>query len=339
MSIRPHPTKGSGWWQIDIGRSKDRQRPAFKGSYEEAAIFEASLRQKSPDDVQSSAPKIKELFVPFLKWYKTEAAPRTIQDIRWSIDLYFASWFGNLQPSRLSLSLFNQFKETLLEQGLRPTTINKHLNYFSTMLKWATEQGHCQQLPFTLPRFPRKKTVSKPKKPLTQRQIDAIYKHLTPDYRLPYLLMADHGLRVAEAFNLKAEDINEANSTFTFLGKGNKYRTVPFMSDRFEEELNKILDKRLEGHLIISKQTKKPQVTMWKPLQKAVKAAGITRDVNHHLLRHSFATLAAQGGMNPHALQRILGHASIETTNKIYTNVSHDFVGDEARKLRKSKNR
>jgi len=339
MSVRPHPTKGKNWWQIDIGRGKDRQRPAFKGSFEEAARFEADIRQQRPEEVHTSAPKIKELFVPFLAWYKKEAATRTINDIRFSIDLYLTPWFGNIQPIRLTLALFNNFKDSLLQQGLSPATINKHLNYFSTLLKWATAHGHCQPLPFKIPRFPKKKTVARPKTPLTQRQIDAIYKQLTPEYRLPYLLMADCGLRVAEAFSITAEDIDEANSTFTFLGKGNKYRTVPFLSDRFEKELTKALDTHITGHLSISKQTKRPLVTMWKPLQQAAKAAGITRKINHHLLRHSFATLAAQNGMNPHALQRILGHSSIETTNKIYTNVSHDFVGDEARKLRKNKNR
>ncbi len=339
MSIRPHPTKGPGWWQIDIGRGKDRQRPSFKGSFEEAATLEASIRQQRPEEVHSVTPKIKELFVPFLAWYKKESSPNTIRDIRFSIDLYFAPWFGNLQPAQLSLATFNQFKDSLLEKGLSPTTINKHLNYFSTILKWATAHGHCQQIPFNLPRFPKKKTVAKPKQPLTQRQVDAIYDQLSPAYRLPFLFMADHGLRLEETFRLKVEDINEANETFTVLGKGNKYRTIPFMSDRFEDELNKILNKRIEGPLFISKKTGKPQVTMWKPLKRAVEKAGITRSVNHHLLRHTFATLAAQGGMNPHALQRILGHESIETTNKIYTNVSHDFVGDEARRLRENRKR
>ncbi len=339
MSIRPHPTKGPGWWYIDIGRGKSRKRLPFHGTYEEAFIFSSSIVQTRPDEVQTMAPRIKDLVVPFLTWYKKEASPRTIRDIRFSIDLYFIPWFGNLQPAQISLALCNKFKDTLLEKGLSPTTINKHFNYFSSLIKWAVVHGHCQPLGFTLPRFPRKKTVSRPKQPLTQRQVDAIYKHLDHQYRIPFLLMADHGLRVEEALNMKVEDINEANGTMTFIGKGSKYRTVPFMSDRFEEEMDKVLSIQLEGFLTINKKTGKPYSTIWKPLKRATKAAGITKSVNHHILRHTFATLAAQGGMNPHALQKILGHSSIETTNKIYTNVSHDFVGDEARKLRENKKR
>jgi len=337
MSVRPHPTKGKGWWQIDIGHGKNRQRPAFRGSFEDAAAFEAAIRQKRPEEVRSSAPKIKELFVPFLHWYTSEAAERTIKDIRFSIDLYFAPWFGNLQPSSLNLSLLNNFRDTLSKDGLSPATINKHLNYFSTLLKWAAENGHCQPLPFRLPRYPKKKTTAKPKRPLTTRQIDAIYKQIPEEYRLIFLLMADHGLRIAEATSLKAEDINEHNETFTFLGKGGKYRTVPYMSNRFAKVLSKAMDSHPDGYLTINKKTGGKYTTMWKPLKRAAKEAGIKREVNHHLLRHSFATIAAQSGMNPHALQRILGHASIETTNKIYTNVSLDFVGNEGRKLRDKK--
>ncbi|RKY10475.1 MAG: hypothetical protein DRP56_00835 [Planctomycetota bacterium] len=339
MSVRPHPTKGSGWWQIDTGRGKGRRRGAFRGSFEEAASVEAAMRQRRPEVVQGVAPKIKELFVPFLAWYRNESSPNTIRDIRFSIDLYFAPWFGNLQPAQLNLQLFNQFKASLLEKGLSPATINKHLNYFSSLIKWAVDHGHCQPFPFNLPRFPKKKTASAPVQPLTQRQVDALYNNIEPRYRLLFLLMADHGLRTDEALNLKVDDINEGNQTIRVRGKGNRYRQVPFMSDRFEDELNQVLGERLDGFLVINEKTGRPYATIWKPLKRAAMAAGITKKINHHLLRHSFATLAAQGGMNPHALQRILGHASMETTNKIYTNVGLDFVGDEGRALRDRKRR
>ena len=73
---------------------------------------------------------------------------------------------------------------------------------------------------------------------------------------------------------------------------------------------------------------------MWREIKRAAVLAGITRKVNHHILRHTFATLAAESGMNPHALQRILGHSDLSTTTKIYTNVSKDFVGKEAEIMR-----
>jgi integrase/recombinase XerD len=342
MSVRPHPTKhrkykNKIWWVVDLGRGKTRQRLLFEGSFEDAKNYERDLRDENTNAVTTASPKIKDLILPFLAWYKNEAAPRTIKDFRFTIDLYLVPHFGNLRPGQLSIQLFNDFKTTLIEQGLKPTTINKHLNYFSSLLKWAAAHEHCRELPFRIPRFSKKKTTSKPARPLTQRQLDAIYKHIQPHYKLSFLLMADMGLRQEEALQLKVEDVDEEYKSIIVKGKGSKYRRIPYMSDRFEEELNKTLDNRLEGHLVVNPNTGKPYVTIWKELQRAAKSAGLTRKINHHILRHTFATLAAQGGMNPHALQRILGHASIETTNKIYTNVSLDFVGEEARKYRKNK--
>jgi len=231
--------------------------------------------------------------------------------------------------------LFNDFKAKLLNDGLTPTTINKHLNYFSSVLRFGAANGYCQELTFKIPRFPKKKTTPEEEtKPLTRRQLNAIYAYISPEYRLMFLLMADHGLRLEEALKLKIEDIDENRKTISVLGKGNKRRTVPFMSDRFEAELDIALAKRLDGYLNVNPRSGDRYATMWKELKRAAKLAGVTRKVNHHILRHTFATLAAESGMNPHALQRILGHESIETTNKIYTNVSRDFVGDEAKAMR-----
>jgi site-specific recombinase XerD len=343
MAVRPHPTKhkrypGKTWWIIDLGHGANRTRSPFEGSFEAALSFEKSIRQQNPEEVSSVSPYIKELIIPFLRWYEHEAAAKTMRDYRFTIDLYIVPFFGNLRPIQLNISVFSEFKSALIDKGLAPATINKHINYFSTLLKWAADEGHCQPISFKIPRFAKKRTAAEPKRPLTQRQLDAIYKHIRPHYRLPFLLMSDLGLRLEEAMALKVEDIDEAHKIVNVLGKGNKYRKVPFMSDRFEDELNKILDVKMEGHLTISEKTGERHVTMWKELKRAVKEAGLSRPgINQHLLRHTFATLAAESGMNPHALQRILGHASIETTNKIYTNVGRDFVGDEGRKLRESK--
>ncbi len=336
MAIRPHPTKSrkdpGKHWHIDVYLDGKRKRYPFEGSFEDAAEFEKTIRQDKADQVANPTPAIKDLILPYLAWYRLERSPRTVRDIRFSIDLYFVPYFGNLRINQLTVAKFNEFKSDLINNGLSPTTINKHLNYFSGLLRWSYENDHCQKLPIKIPKFEKKRTVAEPKQPLTEDEIDLLYLHIEPEYRLLFLLMADHGLRQEEAMNVKIRDINVKNETIRVLGKGNKFRLVPFMSDRFVNELNQ--DNKKSGYLAVNPKTKQPYATIWKPLKRAQKAADLDREVNHHLLRHSFATSAAENGMNAHALQRILGHKSIETTNKIYVNVGLDFVGDEARKIR-----
>lgn len=339
MALREHPTKSKKnpglHWQVDIYVDGKRIRLSFKGTFTEAQQFEKALLRQRPEKVYTVTPKIKDLITPFLAWYTTEMAASTVKDIKDSINIYFLPYFGKFQPNQLSLGLFSTFKTDLLNKGLTPTTINKHLNYFSSIIKWAIRHDHCQELSFTIPRFPKKKTVADPKQPLTIEEVDLIYKFIEPQYKILYLLMADHGLRYHEAMKSRIEDVDRKNEVIGVLGKGNKYRRVPIMSDRFVRELDKV--KRKEGFLAINPKTKKKYVTIWKPLKRAAEEAGIEKHVNHHILRHTFASLSAEGGMNAHALQRILGHESIETTNKIYTHISQDFVGLEARRLRKQK--
>jgi len=338
MSVRPHPTKSTKepgkWWVIDIGRGKERERITFNGSYEEAWRYERSIRQQPDHIVEGSVPKIKDMVAVFLEWYRTENSINTVNDMRCCLDNHIIPWFGNFQPKQLTVALFNKFKADLLGLNLAPVTINKNLSYLSSLLKWATEHGYCQPLAFTIPRFSKKKTTAEPVQPLTRRQLDALYECLDPEYRLLFLLMADHGLRKEEALNLRVEDIDEARKTIRVYGKGSKYRIVPFLSLRFEGELNKILSERLEGYLVVNPETGKPYYSIRKVLARAAKKAGLSRQVYHHLLRHTFGSLAAEAGMNPYALQRIMGHSNIETTNKIYTHVGLDFVGEEARKIR-----
>lgn len=133
---------------------------------------------------------------------------------------------------------------------------------------------------------------------------------------------------------LMADDVNESHKTVTVKGKGSKYRTIPWTSNRLASELLKALDKRQTGHLVVNKSTAKPYYSIRKALLRAAKKAGIERDIDHHLLRHTFLTLAAEKGIMPHALQQIAGHSSIETTNKIYTHVRRDFVRDEVEKIK-----
>ena len=326
MAVRPHPTKhkrypGQTWWVIEIGTGKDRVWLPYEGTYSAARETDKRLiAQRSGGRVQQiHSGKIKDLVVPFLAWYKNEVAPRTYEDMETTLDKYVIPSFGNVRPADLSVELFNDFKSELILSGLAHVTINKHLNYFSSLLR--------------IPKYSKKKTTAEPQRALTKKDIDAMYRAIEPQYKLLFVLMADHGLRRDEAMHLRVKDVDMSSETITVRGKGNKIRMVPVMSERFFAEFAK----RGKGQYVATNPaTGKAYFSIRKALTRAAKAAGCGH-VGHHTLRHTFATLAAQSGISPYALQRIMGHSSVETTMKIYTHIGQDFVGTEGRKLREKR--
>lgn len=137
------------------------------------------------------------------------------------------------------------------------------------------------------------------------------------------------GLRVSELVTLRAADVNLDHGFLTCTGKGNKQRIVPLGSEASSWVRRYLASARAEllgtarsPALFVSGRggAAITRVGFWKLLKRYAVAAGVTRDVSPHVLRHSFATHLLERGADLRAIQLMLGHADVATT-QIYTHV------------------
>ncbi|RJO59223.1 hypothetical protein C4546_03285 [Candidatus Parcubacteria bacterium] len=141
------------------------------------------------------------------------------------------------------------------------------------------------------------------------------------------------GLRVSELANLKKENVNLQKEEFTARGKGGKLRVV-FLSQAARRWLGEYLENRsdqepwlfLRHDRAVKKSAENLKPLTPRSVQRLVqfyaKAAGITKRVTPHTLRHSYATDLLMNGADIRSVQSMLGHASI-TTTQIYTHVTN----------------
>ncbi len=142
------------------------------------------------------------------------------------------------------------------------------------------------------------------------------------------------GTRVSELLNLKVNDLFLTDEIIRVFGKGSKERLIPIGSSAIKwinEYLKKsrpLLMKKMksENYLFLnSRSSKLSRMGIWKIIDRYVKEAGITKDVHPHTFRHSFATHLLEGGADLRAVQEMLGHADISTT-QIYTHIDRDYI-------------
>lgn len=148
-------------------------------------------------------------------------------------------------------------------------------------------------------------------------------------------LMYASGLRVSELCDLELGELDLRVGTVSPLGKGGKRRVVPvgqIALERIERyvALVRVYNKgaEREKYLFLSPRGKRfTRQGLWKLLKAYARVCGITTPISPHKLRHSFATHLLRGGADLRAVQAMLGHADLGTT-EVYTRVAQDHVRD-----------
>jgi integrase/recombinase XerD len=144
------------------------------------------------------------------------------------------------------------------------------------------------------------------------------------------------GLRVSEVVNLKLSQLHLDVGFIRVIGKGDKERLVPIGESatkyiniyRNDIRVHMPIKKGQEDILFLNRRgSKLTRVMIFLMLKDLVKKAGITKNISPHTFRHSFATHLVEGGADLRAVQEMLGHESI-TTTEIYTHLDRDFLRD-----------
>lgn len=142
------------------------------------------------------------------------------------------------------------------------------------------------------------------------------------------------GLRVSELINLKISDLFLHEEMIRVFGKGSKERFVPIGSsaikwiDEYLKSSRPLLEKKAKSQHILflnNRGTKLSRMGIWKIVDGYAKQAGIKKEVHPHTFRHSFATHLLEGGADLRAVQEMLGHVDISTT-QIYTHIDRDYI-------------
>jgi integrase/recombinase XerD len=144
-------------------------------------------------------------------------------------------------------------------------------------------------------------------------------------------LMYAAGLRVSELVGVKVQDVNLEAGFVRVYGKGSKERVVPIgqhairaIRNFVEQARPQLLKKKASPYLFVAR-AGRPMTRQgfWKLIKRYALAAGIKQTISPHSLRHSFASHLLEGGADLRAVQIMLGHVDISTT-QIYTHVARE---------------
>ncbi|MCL5735046.1 MAG: tyrosine recombinase [Actinobacteria bacterium] len=227
------------------------------------------------------------------------------------------------------------FAEDLAERSLARSTISRKLSVVRRFLRFCEESGLADVNPAAAVRSP--KVPRRLPQVLSPEQITCLLQGFTGQEPLQmrdralFELIYSCGLRCQEVLDLRLRDINVMACEVRVKGKGRKVRVVPVGDvaldalDRYLREARPKLGQKGsadENYVFISKSGLRLSPSdVHRRLMKNLVRAGAPSGTSPHTLRHSFATHLLEGGADLRAIQELLGHSSLRTT-QVYTHVS-----------------
>jgi integrase/recombinase XerD len=252
----------------------------------------------------------------------------------------FAEWYdrhGPTQFRQLVVATFTEYLQFLNDLGLATSSIARNLVSVKMFFRYLMLEGIIAESVADLVNSP--KLWQHLPKVLSPEMVDRLLaapsredRWMLRDRALLAMLYAT-GCRASEVCGLAIRDVQLVDGYCRCTGKGNKQRMVslnPVARAAVEAYLS---DERPllgamspESALFLSRRGQPlSRITVWKLVKRYAARIGASREVSPHTLRHSFATHMLAGGAEIRALQELLGHASIRTT-QIYTQVDHSRI-------------
>ncbi|MCK3685199.1 site-specific tyrosine recombinase XerD [Maribellus sp. YY47] len=260
-----------------------------------------------------------------------------INDINKLAD-FLENKYKGIAPDKVKLEQLKAFVEWLNERGVSPRTQARTISGIKSFYKYLLIEGKISNDPTSLLESP--KIGRKLPDILSMEEIDtlinAIDLNKSEGQRNKAMLetLYSCGLRVSELVNLKITNLFFEQGFIKVEGKGEKERLVPASKSAIEE-INKYLTsyrKKLrvsrdsENILFLNRRGRKlSRVMIFTIIKNLAEKVGLDKKISPHTFRHSFATHLINGGADLRAVQEMLGHESILTT-EIYTHLDRDYL-------------
>lgn len=266
----------------------------------------------------------------------------------YSLDLAdFADFRLNQSAAAISeddTALILRYLIVLRARGLSARSRARHLVAIRGFYRFLVEEDMLQNDPSALIELPKSGLKLPEVLSYTEvrRLLDAPEKDKPAGMRDAAMLelLYASGLRVSELVHLRAQDVNLEAGYVRVFGKGAKERVVPFgrharekLADFLESARSRLLKGR-SSTVLFPARAGRPMTRQgfWKLLRRYTGKAGIRKPVTPHTLRHSFASHLLEGGADLRAVQIMLGHVDIATT-QIYTHVARERLKQVHRKF------
>jgi integrase/recombinase XerD len=247
-------------------------------------------------------------------------------------------------PSQVTPEALRQWVFALKDAGLAPSSIRRAQSAVRTYFAFLIAEGAVDVDPterLESPRMGRRLPDV-----LSREEVEALLDATDPDASLHWRdraileLLYASGMRVSELVGLPLSALDLEEGFLTVFGKGSKERLVPVGEPalravrRYLADVRPKLDKGGgQGRVFLNARgAPLSRTSVWTLVKESARRAGITKKVSPHTLRHTFATHLLEGGADLAAVQELLGHADISTT-QIYTHVDREYLRDVHRRF------